>query len=568
MDEHCELALGDMPALSRAAVAQGKALLDPLLTQIMAGGPNCIPDQNEFRACYQLFMSARYLDPDNAEAQEEAEKLRELLQMVSGQGDKGDHGHSHGHGHDASKPGGRTTVVTIEEDQEHDHTLDVLIVGAGASGVGVALMLIHTFGLDPKRVVLVERGEGVGETFRRWPAEMRFISPSFNQQGWTASFDLNSVAYGTSPAFTLHAEHPTGEQYATYLSALAEAGKLCVRTRTEVKAVRPCADGVGFEVDVASQDQFAGPAGGPLLRSRYVIWAAGEFQYPRARSPLFPGAQHCLHNSDVRSWKDVPGDDFVVIGGYESGMDAASNLASNGKRCTVVSSTAFWNVTTADPSSELAPYTAERLRAACASPTPPSLLAPLRVFAVEPPSSQGGGGGDGYLVRARWGPPVEHSGGQHRVPLPAIDTVGAEASLPSHTLERTEGAEISIRTPQPPLLCAGFEGSIALGVVKELFAWGKGVEEDGGGCAEGSPLLNEYDESTTTPGLFLVGPSVRHGELSFCFVYKFRQRFGVVADAIARGLGHDTAEPVEACRKMNMFLDDFTCCKAGCGETC
>ena len=61
------------------------------------------------------------------------------------------------------------------------------------------------------------------------------------------------------------------------------------------------------------------------------------------------------------------------------------------------------------------------------------------------------------------------------------------------------------------------------------------------GCAEGAPLLNKLDESTTTPGLFLVGPAVRHGDLSFCFVYKFRQRFGIVADAIAKGLGRETA---------------------------
>ena len=33
----------------------------------------------------------------------------------------------------------------------------------------------------------------MGTSFRSWPEEMRFISPSFNQQGWTSSFDLNSV---------------------------------------------------------------------------------------------------------------------------------------------------------------------------------------------------------------------------------------------------------------------------------------------------------------------------------------------------------------------------------------
>ena len=73
----------------------------------------------------------------------------------------------------------------------------------------------------------------------------------------------------------------------------------------------------------------------------------------------------------------------------------------------------------------------------------------------------------------------------------------------------------------------------------------------------GAPLLTKEDESTKVPGVFLVGPTVRHGELSFCFIYKFRQRFGIVANAICRGLGRDTTAAVEACRKMNMYLDDF-----------
>ena len=126
------------------------------------------------------------------------------------------------------------------------------------------------------------------------------------------------------------------------------------------------------------------------------------------------------------------------------------------------------------------------------------------------------------------------------------------------------GSEIELRTPVPPVLANGFDGSAASGVVRDLFAWPK----DAKGCAEGAPLLTLQDESTATPGLFLAGPSVRHGELSFCFVYKFRQRFGVVADAICKGLGRDTTKAVEQCRKMNMFLDDFSCCKSACGEAC
>ena len=170
------------------------------------------------------------------------------------------------------------------------------------------------------------------------------------------------MAYGTSPAFTLHAEHPTGSQYARYLNALAEENGLKVRSCTEVSSVRPKRRG-GFNVDVVPAGQ-AAEAEVETLRSRYVIWAAGEFQYPRGGdpggSPLFPGTDLCLHNSSVRGWAELPGDDFVIIGGYESGMDAASNLSLNGKRCTVVSPTAFWSLATDDPSTELAPYTMER----------------------------------------------------------------------------------------------------------------------------------------------------------------------------------------------------------------
>ena len=56
--------------------------------------------------------------------------------------------------------------------------------------------------------------------------------------------------------------------------------------------------------------------------------------------------------------------------------------------------------------------------------------------------------------------------------------------------------------------------------------------------------------------------------MSFCFVYKFRQRFGIVADKIAKGLGYRTKEAVERCFEMDMYLDDFSCCEGACGENC
>ena len=222
----------------------------------------------------------------------------------------------------------------------------------------------------------------------------------------------------------------------------------------------------------------------------------------------------------------------------------------------MLASTATWNVQTADPSTELAPYTADRLRdvtAAGFSPRP-KLLAPLRVKRVEK-ADEGG-----FNVVAEWkaSEPIRLSG--RRKPLAGTTQVGGIAErLP-------EGSEVVVHTPQAPVLCTGFEGSVA-SAAGDLFDLAEASDE-AKGCLCGAPLLTSEDESTKVPGVFLVGPTVSHGELSFCFVYKFRQRFGIVANAICRGLGRDTRAAVEECRRTNMYLDDFACCEGFCGESC
>jgi hypothetical protein len=47
-------------------------------------------------------------------------------------------------------------------------------------------------------------------------------------------------------------------------------------------------------------------------------------------------------------------------------------------------------------------------------------------------------------------------------------------------------------------------------------------------------------------------------------MYKYRQRFGVVAEAIASSLGLETEEFIEAYRGWGMFLDDLSCCGQEC----
>ena len=110
---------------------------------------------------------------------------------------------------------------------------------------------------------------------------------------------------------------------------------------------------------------------------------------------------------------------------------------------------------------------------------------------------------------------------------------------------------VHFETDVRPLFAGGFEGSHQM--VAHLFEK----------RADGFPLLSENDESTITPGLFLCGPAVRHGSQSFCFIYKYRQRFAVVAKAIATSLGLP-ADDLEVYRMWGMYLDDLSCC----GEEC
>ena len=399
---------------------------------------------------------------------------------------------------------------------------DVVIVGAGCAGVGMSVMLSQMFKLDHRRVICVEQNSHVGSSFRLWPEEMKFISPSFNQQGWTKSFDLNSVYWGTSPAAFLRDEHPSGEEYALYLETLADKSGIQVQLDTKVMSIADVGEnakngGTGknpvghpgpFEVEL---QKLEGPSAGSKMTvtSRYVVWAAGEFQYPKDKrtmtyvykdgdsepsidfGTMFRGAEYCLHNSKVKSWRKLPGDDFVIIGGYESGVDAAYNLAKAGKKCQVLASTPTWCLQTGDPSSELAPYTAARLREVLSSGFSPSpkLLSPIRVIAVEKAQN----GKEGYNIAARWKKVDESLD---------VNAMGFEMEESGK-----EDDILILQTPNPPILATGFEGSVAA-EAGNLFTFPSPADQRAKGCIGEGPLLTKRDESTKVPGVFLVGPSV------------------------------------------------------------
>lgn len=366
--------------------------------------------------------------------------------------------------------------------------VNVLVVGAGAAGLGVAVALKDA-GIP--RVLIVDR-HGVGASFARWPRETTFLTPSFPTNS-IGMLDLNSIAIGTSPAYSLRREHPTGSQYAKYLQLVAQHFRLKVRSGVDVTSVEQAPE--GFRVRTSQG----------VLSARFVIWAAGEFQYPQTSS--FPGAELCQHTATVTAWQDYEPESALIIGGSESGLDAAIHLATLKKAVTVLNPAEIWNSTESDPSVTLSTYTHERLRSLLKSGGTIELVGQASVTAVEHQAS------GGYVVRGK----------RRRI----------------------------WKTPHAPLLAVGFAGSHRL--LSELWEYRD----------DGYPLLTCVDESTVAPGLFLCGPAVRHEEHVFCFIYKFRQRFAVVAKTIATRLGKP-AEELETYRDWGMWLDDLSCCGKQC----
>lgn len=363
---------------------------------------------------------------------------------------------------------------------------DVVVVGAGAAGIGVSVALKDA-GID--NFVVLDRFS-VGAAFALWPEETRFITPSFPTNS-IGMLDLNSVAIGVSPAYGLEVEHPTGKEYAFHLNAIAAFRELPIQTNTTVLRVTKIGD--DFRVDTETE----------TLRAKHVIWAAGEFLYPTTGG--LPGIELCQHTATVRRYADLEGDDFIIVGGYESGIDAAFHLAHQGKRCKILDKGSPWTSGGSDPSVVLSTYSLERMR---------QLVFKERV---------------------------------ELLPNTAVTSVTKDDQ--GFVVEGSDGQ--THRTPVAPLFAGGFDGSLKL--VSELFE----KREDG------YPLLNEQDESTIVPGLYLCGPSVRHDDHIFCFIYKYRQRFAVVAKSIATSLDLP-AEALETYRQWGMYLDDLSCCGGDC----
>ena len=366
---------------------------------------------------------------------------------------------------------------------------DVIIVGSGPAGLGVAALLGQT---DIDYLVLEKKD--IGCSFSEWPEDMELITPSFPSNAF-GQIDLNSICEATSPAFAFNKEHLTGKDYAKYLTAVATHFELKVQTNTTVKKVEKKDD--GWLVKTSQGRYFA----------KYLIWAAGEFQNPQIND--IEGSEHCVHSSLIKYPKKLEGDHYIIVGGYESGVQLAFDLVKNGKKVTIINPDEIDDMETSDPSRVLSPYTYPK------------------------------------YIRIKQSPLYNEIIGE-------VVSVSKEEQAYHIQLEN----DAVVTTEEAPICATGF--SLVKDPIEEFVT----LREDG------TPELEEEtDEFLGQKNIYLTGPSVRHENHIFCFIYKFRQRFGVIAEDILKK--EKFAEEDISCMggnwKVNgMYLSDLS----SCGDEC
>ena len=457
--------------------------------------------------------------------------------------------------------------------------LDVLVVGAGAAGVGVTHALLRG-GMEPKRMMLIDRGDGVGSSFREWHETTRFISPSWPGYPFGIQ-DLNAVVPDTSVfANNGNSEHPTGHEYADYLERMMKGINVPQMYKNAVTSIERVPQGC-FVVKTARNKLFI---------AKYVVWCGGEWISPRLHKfkdfPVDAAVHYKFANvEDLLESRRSPEDPIVLVGGGEAGADLGCALANRGARIVILESESDDNdgnggekeehveEAVMDPSRRLSPATQERIernRDKIEFKTNARCLSAKRDHATDTVTvtfeERGGGGNNKAAV------------------VETIDT----------------GANV--------VMCTGFDPS-RNSVLKERFRW-----------KDGSPIVTpEHDESTITKDLYFAGPALMHTltcrpgqedvveekekgnnnenegdddskNIIFCFVYKYRTRFAVVASEILRRFVEDqrslneteetksefSKEALEAIetkreqmqkyyRSKGMMLTDLSCAQLACG---
>jgi len=154
------------------------------------------------------------------------------------------------------------------ESSSHGECVDVCIVGAGPAGLQAGRDLTER-GLS---VRILERGDGVGTFFRKFPRHRKFISVNKPRTGLShpeqkLRFDWNSLLSTDGPLFTDYSRSyfPAADRYVEYLEDFAAPMAEYIQTNSDVRRISRAQD-QKFRVTCAD---------GRTLRAAQVIIATG-----------------------------------------------------------------------------------------------------------------------------------------------------------------------------------------------------------------------------------------------------------------------------------------------------
>ena len=239
----------------------------------------------------------------------------------------------------------------------------------------------------------------------------------------------------------------------------------------------------------------------------YLISATWEFSFPSSWDIVW--SEHALHSSQM--WEYTADNKITntvpIIWWYESAVDSAYALYRKWKKVQVFcpdESQQWW---TSDPSKTLSPYSVQRLQE----------------------------------MKEKWAISLTPN---------YITHIKKDSWI--YTLVWKNGNEYPFQ--EKPILATGFASW--LDYLRKYVSY----------RSDWKPELNSVDELQKTDNIFVVGPEVRQGKAIFCFIFKFRLRFGVIALEIAKRLWKsiDVESTKNTWEKQWFFLEKLENCWDEC----
>lgn len=183
---------------------------------------------------------------------------------------------------------------------------DVVVIGAGQAGLAAGWQLRQA-GLS---FLILEGGNRAGGAWRDYYDSLTLFSPA----RYSA---LPGLPFPGDPG-----RYPQRDEVVAYLDHYAEHFQLPIRLNQRVTSVQRCDD--GLVVTTTS---------GASFTTRAVIAASGAFGRPHV--PTLQGLGEFkgrwLHSADYRSAEAFAGQRIVVVGGANSGVQIAYELASHNR---------------------------------------------------------------------------------------------------------------------------------------------------------------------------------------------------------------------------------------------